>query len=246
MHQDIVNNKYTLWYLTFIELRKHRRISESTYVEKHHILPRSLGGGDEPSNLVTLTAREHFIAHLLLSKMFTGLSEIKMALALRAMSSLNVSGRRTKLTSKQYEIVKNINNRLFKKIGKKHREETDLQENLLDEDFDPKEVLIKGLCKSCGLRPRGINYYKGDRVFYRSTCDSCARKKKNSPTPKWMIEGYQKKPKCECCGFVAEFKEQLVVIDYKDSYTTICLNCKMSIKLGKDLRIPRTRLTPDL
>ncbi len=38
------------------------------YFEKHHILPKSLGGGDEPYNLVLLTAREHFIAHLLLWK----------------------------------------------------------------------------------------------------------------------------------------------------------------------------------
>ena len=38
------------------------------YTEKHHILPKSMGGSDEPSNLVVLTAREHWIAHLLLYK----------------------------------------------------------------------------------------------------------------------------------------------------------------------------------
>lgn len=36
------------------------------YVEKHHIVPRSAGGTDDPSNLVYLTAREHFLAHWLL------------------------------------------------------------------------------------------------------------------------------------------------------------------------------------
>jgi len=40
------------------------------YIEKHHILPRSLGGSDEAGNLVSLTAREHFICHYLLAKMF--------------------------------------------------------------------------------------------------------------------------------------------------------------------------------
>lgn len=39
------------------------------YTESHHILPRALGGGDEESNLVLLSAREHFIAHHLLWKM---------------------------------------------------------------------------------------------------------------------------------------------------------------------------------
>jgi hypothetical protein len=38
------------------------------YFEMHHILPKCLGGGDEQSNLVKLTAREHFIVHWLLCK----------------------------------------------------------------------------------------------------------------------------------------------------------------------------------
>ena len=36
------------------------------YVEMHHILPRSHGGSDTKSNLVALTAREHYLAHWLL------------------------------------------------------------------------------------------------------------------------------------------------------------------------------------
>lgn len=31
------------------------------YFEKHHILPKSLGGTNDKENLVKLTAREHFI-----------------------------------------------------------------------------------------------------------------------------------------------------------------------------------------
>jgi hypothetical protein len=38
------------------------------YTESHHIIPRSLGGLDESSNLVELTAREHFLCHWLLVK----------------------------------------------------------------------------------------------------------------------------------------------------------------------------------
>jgi len=43
-------------------------ITPEGYVERHHIKLRSLGGSDEPENLVYLTAREHYIAHLLLAK----------------------------------------------------------------------------------------------------------------------------------------------------------------------------------
>ena len=38
--------------------------------EQHHIVPRSLGGSDYDDNIVKLTYREHFIAHLLLCKIY--------------------------------------------------------------------------------------------------------------------------------------------------------------------------------
>lgn len=41
-------------------------------IEIHHIIPRCMGGSDEKENLVRLTTREHFIAHLLLSKLHGG------------------------------------------------------------------------------------------------------------------------------------------------------------------------------
>lgn len=49
-----------------------QRVCVDGYVERHHILPRSLGGSDDSSNLVALTAREHFVAHMLLAKMYGG------------------------------------------------------------------------------------------------------------------------------------------------------------------------------
>ena len=39
------------------------------YVEVHHVLPRCMGGTNDPNNLVALTAEEHFVAHQLLCKM---------------------------------------------------------------------------------------------------------------------------------------------------------------------------------
>jgi hypothetical protein len=42
----------------------------SGYTEQHHILMRSMGGSNAPSNLVVLTGREHWIAHLLLHKIY--------------------------------------------------------------------------------------------------------------------------------------------------------------------------------
>jgi hypothetical protein len=42
------------------------------YTEKHHIVPSALGGSNDASNIVSFTAREHFIAHLLLARIYGG------------------------------------------------------------------------------------------------------------------------------------------------------------------------------
>lgn len=55
----------------FLPLKKVRQYDSSyTYTEEHHIIPKSIGGSDEKMNLVLLTAKEHFIAHLLLVKIY--------------------------------------------------------------------------------------------------------------------------------------------------------------------------------
>lgn len=48
------------------------RHSVDGYKECHHIQPKSLGGSNDASNLVDLTAREHFVAHFLLAKLHGG------------------------------------------------------------------------------------------------------------------------------------------------------------------------------
>ncbi len=48
-------------------LRGQQRIpEEGEYYEKHHIIPKCKGGSNDKSNITTLTAREHYIAHYLL------------------------------------------------------------------------------------------------------------------------------------------------------------------------------------
>jgi len=47
-----------------------RKLSPNFYYEKHHIIPKCVGGTNEYTNLVHLTAREHFICHKLLYKFY--------------------------------------------------------------------------------------------------------------------------------------------------------------------------------
>ena len=53
-----------------IEREKNSGINPEGYYEKHHILPKCMGGGNEKTNLVKLTAREHVLAHILLAKVY--------------------------------------------------------------------------------------------------------------------------------------------------------------------------------
>ena len=59
---------YEKLYGGIIENAKSRVIDG--YSERHHVVPKSLGGSDSSENLVRLTAREHFVCHYLLTKMY--------------------------------------------------------------------------------------------------------------------------------------------------------------------------------
>ena len=63
---------YLKVYNQLIQKRRDNPIikTDDCYCERHHIIPKSEGGSNKKSNLVNLTAREHYIAHLLLAKIY--------------------------------------------------------------------------------------------------------------------------------------------------------------------------------
>lgn len=75
---------YQKVYNALISFRKSNPLKKSKklYTESHHIVPRCLGGLDKPENLVRLTAREHFVAHRLLSKIHTTNSGLALSVLL--------------------------------------------------------------------------------------------------------------------------------------------------------------------
>lgn len=102
-----INNKYTDTYISLIAQALTRDLDGSTYTEKHHIIPKCMGGPDTPNNLVRLTAKEHYIAHLLLTKMTEGVYKRKMTFALwRMTQDTKKRNSRHKLSAAQYDTVK--------------------------------------------------------------------------------------------------------------------------------------------
>ena len=95
------------------------------------------------------------------------------------------------------------------------------------------------ICQVCGKKPVAVNYKIKGKVYYRTRCDICIRKKKKMPTakPSWFLAGYKKKSQCEKCGFTARYKEQLFVYyvdgNFNNNTTlnlrTVCANCQYEI-----------------
>ena len=99
-------NKYTTWYTAITDRARTRKLEG--YTERHHVIPKSLNGTDDKTNLVDLTAREHFICHWLLTKMYTGEAKSKMIYALNGMKRNGKFTQRyeTLVTSRVYENLK--------------------------------------------------------------------------------------------------------------------------------------------
>lgn len=91
---------YQRIYDELMEFRKTNFVNG--YSERHHIKMRSLGGSDEESNLVRLTAREHYIAHLLLTK-FNSCTQTACALWMMQCKSEKNDSRPAIKSSRMYE-----------------------------------------------------------------------------------------------------------------------------------------------
>lgn len=67
---------------SIIARAKSRKLN--SYKERHHVVPRCLGGLDDADNIVELTAREHYVVHQLLVKLYPSHSGILYAAKMMA------------------------------------------------------------------------------------------------------------------------------------------------------------------
>lgn len=98
-------------------LIKRARTRQMTgYVERHHIIPRCIGGTDDKSNLVELTPEEHYVAHQLLVKMYPDIDGL-----VYAANKMTVTSRNTKRNNKLYGWLKRKYQTICKKrVGDKN------------------------------------------------------------------------------------------------------------------------------
>lgn len=83
---------YTTVYNALVQRGK-MRVCTLPFPEEHHIVPRCMGGTDEPANLVILTPEEHLLAHLLLTRIHPAHGGIGLALLMMLQHSWALPGR---------------------------------------------------------------------------------------------------------------------------------------------------------
>lgn len=89
------------------------------YFNIHHVVPKSLGGSNDPSNLVKLTHREHFLAHRYLYYMYKDSSD---SIAKRNMTYgwLLLSNHGKHNEGEYAELKKEVSIMMSKKVGNKN------------------------------------------------------------------------------------------------------------------------------
>jgi len=96
---------------------KNRRKGEGIYYENHHKIPKCVGGEDTKDNMVLLTAKEHFIAHHLLSKMFYGRERHNLIYAFDMMCRV-----KSDLQERDYNITSTVYENIRREFSRVHSE----------------------------------------------------------------------------------------------------------------------------
>ena len=96
---------YTRIYNQIIERAQNRKLKG--YIEKHHIIPKCIGGLNVKENIVNLTAREHFICHKLLCKIHPKEPKLWYALWLMAIGKQRwIDSTPYNISSREYETIR--------------------------------------------------------------------------------------------------------------------------------------------
>jgi hypothetical protein len=116
------------------------------YYESHHIIPRCLGGTDRAENLVNLTAREHFIAHLCLLKMYPNNNRLVRAAVMMACNSAS---------------QQRSGNRIYEWLRKKHSVAmSEAQAGDKNSQFGSLWIFSETLQENKKIKPTELEHYE--------------------------------------------------------------------------------------
>lgn len=216
----VTKNKYLKYYCDIIDQAK-KRILLDQYYEKHHYIPRSLGGTDE--YIVRLSAREHFICHRLLEKFTVGIAHQKMSYALWRLTNQNKVA--YKITARTYANVRTIHAQTLST-----RMSGDLNPNY-QRIFSPE---YKQKLRQARKRKPPITYGFRGRNHSDKTKQSMSKSKKGTKNPNY--QGIYVTPWGK---YQSAMQAALHNQEYKFSETKILKFCKNNEKIVNNLHVFR-------
>ena len=182
---------YKKHYNLLIERAKTRTLTG--YFERHHIVPKCLGGSNKEENIVALTPEEHYVAHQLLVMMYPGVDSL-----VYAANKMTVTSHTTQRNNKRYGWLKRRHQSVCKNRAQKHNPaygkswyyDPTTGKNGMFKAKNIPEGWIKGRC------PRRPPKYTNCQICTKSTnrpgakyCDSCRDAKHQAKTKKYWRKG---------------------------------------------------------
>jgi hypothetical protein len=148
------------------ENRRKRKYDDPKYVyyERHHIIPKCIGGTNDGNNLILLTAKEHYVAHQLLVKIYPGIH--KLVFALRMMCRSNKYHVRN---NKEFEWIKKLNaiatseSQKGKSYGHKFSKGNTTTQGSMNGMFGKTHSDETRLKQSIKAKDRSVDNYKGPK-----------------------------------------------------------------------------------
>jgi len=173
-----IENKYKVWYDDIINNARIVLRPRTDIIEKHHIVPKSMGGSDHTSNIVKLTTREHFVCHMLLVKFVKFEKDRRRMLHALGKFVQNGQGQSRILTSRHYEVARNAI--ISAKVGVPRSEET---KRKISESLKGNVPWIKGKSGDPRLRcstekKKRISKALIGRKRSAETCEKISKSKK--------------------------------------------------------------------
>ena len=161
------------------------------YYESHHIIPKSIKPEFKDLsvnawNKVLLTPKEHFICHLLLTKMLTGIDCQKMCYAFRAMCNNQSNRHQTRFVSNLYEMHKKA---MVTKLSDSRKGKT------FDEIYG-KEKANELKLKFKDRKPRGKMTEEEKQI----KSESMKERSKTTPWKRFLQTNSFEMKKCEVCS----------------------------------------------
>ena len=191
--------KWLNHYNKLIEKSKNRDLNG--YTERHHIIPKCMGGSDRYENLIYLTAREHYIAHQLLAKTYPYHRGLWLACIL-----MTTDKHGNRINNRLYDWIRTKHSEMLKDYYSNPENHPMFKKNHTDEAKEKLRIAKTGITKEDN--PNLANPCKGET---KETCD-------------WMAEAAEKRSKTmtgrtkETHPHIAEHAEKMRQIERTDEW----------------------------